>query len=283
MKIFISWSGNLSHRIALKLKELLPLVFNILKSYVSSKDIKGGEQWFEKLMVELNSSTYGIICLSRENIREPWLLFEAGTLSSGKTRDKIIPFLIDVHPSDLIGIPLSGFQAITINKDDVFKMLSNFHSYLENNSLITQQQLEESFELWWPKFDESIKKILNTNKTTKNNGGKDYGLKKDRMILEEILKNSRSILQQLESSSTEEKSSSRDIIGTKVIIKDASTLSQSDKIGPPTWISEMDQYSRAKALITGYRGWGYTLDIDDGKFVWDSRWLKLVTLDKSSS
>ncbi len=70
-------------------------------------------------------------------------------------------------------------------------------------------------------------------------------------------------------------------IGTKILIKDSATLNQGTKTGPPSWTAEMDHYSGAEALITGYRDGHYTLDVDGGRFVWAGRWLKKNIKEKA--
>lgn len=39
MKVFISWSGNKSHKVAMIFREWLPSVIQSLEPYVSSEDI----------------------------------------------------------------------------------------------------------------------------------------------------------------------------------------------------------------------------------------------------
>ena len=45
MKIFISWSGEKSRRIALMLREWFPNVLNAVEPFVSSEDIAKGSRW----------------------------------------------------------------------------------------------------------------------------------------------------------------------------------------------------------------------------------------------
>jgi hypothetical protein len=81
MKLFISWSGQLSHQIAKELKEWFPLVINQLEPFVSSESIKKGDRWMIDIYSELEHSNFGVICLTKENLTEPWIMFEAGALS----------------------------------------------------------------------------------------------------------------------------------------------------------------------------------------------------------
>jgi hypothetical protein len=45
MEIFISWSGDLSKKIAEQLKIFLPSVIQSLKPFYSSEDISKGKRW----------------------------------------------------------------------------------------------------------------------------------------------------------------------------------------------------------------------------------------------
>ena len=81
MKVFISWSGELSHRIALHLKEWLPVVLPFVDAWVSSEDIPKGTRWGTELATQLEGTNSGIVCLVPGNLNESWLNFEAGALS----------------------------------------------------------------------------------------------------------------------------------------------------------------------------------------------------------
>jgi len=81
MKLFISWSGKLSHKIAKELQEWFPLVINQLEPFVSGESIKKGDRWILDIFSELEQSNFGIVCLTKENLLESWIMFEAGALS----------------------------------------------------------------------------------------------------------------------------------------------------------------------------------------------------------
>ena len=78
MDVFISWSEDRSRIIAEALKEWMPLVINDVQPWLSSKDIEPGARWSAEVAAKLESTGYGIICLTPGNALMPWILFEAG-------------------------------------------------------------------------------------------------------------------------------------------------------------------------------------------------------------
>lgn len=80
MKIFISWSGTLSCEVAKLLKTWLKCVLQATEPWISSDDIQRGSIWFNDVTDTLNDCSTGIVCLTKGNIKAPWILFEAGGL-----------------------------------------------------------------------------------------------------------------------------------------------------------------------------------------------------------
>ena len=80
MKIFLSWSGEVSHEVAKVLDSWLPCVLQGAETFLSS-DISKGDRWSDVLAEELKEAHYGIICVTPFNIHRPWMNFEAGGLS----------------------------------------------------------------------------------------------------------------------------------------------------------------------------------------------------------
>lgn len=81
MKVFISWSGERSKKVALIFHEWLPQVIQSLEPFASSEDIEKGSRWNTDIAQELKESTFGLICVTKDNLSAPWLNFEAGALS----------------------------------------------------------------------------------------------------------------------------------------------------------------------------------------------------------
>lgn len=101
MKVFISWSGNKSHHVALVFRDWLPSVIQSIKPYVSSEDIDKGARWSTDIATELENSTFGILCVTKDNINAPWLSFEAGALSKTMDKSFVSPFLFDIRGQKL--------------------------------------------------------------------------------------------------------------------------------------------------------------------------------------
>jgi hypothetical protein len=158
MKVFISWSGPLARDIAEKLRGWLRKVIQVLEPFVSTQDIEKGDVWLVELLHQLEQSSVGIICVTRENLHSDWVLFESGALIRQMGRAKLCTLLIDVSPAE-IGPPLSAFQATTFKREDVFRLVQTIHSALER-PLLSERELEENFATHWPDLDSHLRNAL---------------------------------------------------------------------------------------------------------------------------
>src|SRR6266545_6835843 len=132
MKVFLGWSGDLSHEIALVLRQWLPRVIQTLKPFVSSEDISKGVRWTEDLARELEASSFGIVSVTRDNMSAPWLIFEAGALSN-VVNNRVAPFLVDIRLLDLDRhSPLLHFQTTLPEKEDVAKLIESLNEHADN-------------------------------------------------------------------------------------------------------------------------------------------------------
>ena len=191
MKIFISWSGDLSKKVAELLSTWLEDVLQGTKAWLSEADIDKGKIWFGAITEQLSDTGVGILCLTLENRSSPWILFEAGALSKGLSESRVCPFLIDLQQGDLWP-PLSQFNGTLPNKEDMLKLVKTINGARKEQAL-PDPQLLRAFDLWWPKFEEPFKKILSNHKP------KEEVKKRSRDdILEEILELSRSIQRSLQ-------------------------------------------------------------------------------------
>ena len=158
MKIFISWSDERSHAIAVALGDWIPSVIQAVETYVSSEDIRKGTRWINDVSNELNQSSLGILCVVPGNIGAPWLHFEAGVLSKSLDVSKVIPLLIDVERSALDNGPLAQFPSVIYGKEDMYQILETINEVTEKMRL-SKERLKNTFELWWPKLELDVESI----------------------------------------------------------------------------------------------------------------------------
>lgn len=182
MKIFLSWSGELSRELAEALREWLPAVLQSVKPFFTPNDIEKGARWGKDISKELEASSFGIFCLTKENLTKPWIMFEAGALSNRIDTSRVCPVLFGVDNADLEG-PLVQFQTAPFSEAEICKLMKTL------NSGLGEQRLEDGvlttvFEMWWPKLNEKVVKILERHA---NKPASTSSTRSDREILEEVL------------------------------------------------------------------------------------------------
>lgn len=155
MRVFISWSGERSRFVADCLRSWLPLVIQSVKPWMSEQDISAGSRWLPEISNELSQARVGIICVTPENQLNPWLLFEAGALSKTLDQTFVCPILFDLLPAQLTG-PLAQFQANTLSRDGIDKILNTLNRALKEDHL-SSEHITEILEVWWPRLDGRLK------------------------------------------------------------------------------------------------------------------------------
>ena len=180
MKVFISWSGKRSNETAEVLSSWIRQVIQAAETWISL-DIEKGARWNEEINKELEETKVGIICLNKDNLSSEWILFEAGALS--KTSDAhVCTFLLDINPAD-IKPPLGQFQHTLFTKDDVKRLMHTINKKIsvQNEKTLPEKDLDEVFEVFWPRLEEKLSAIKNRSTTMVKQ------TRTDRDILEEIL------------------------------------------------------------------------------------------------
>lgn len=180
MKVFISWSGDRSKETAKFLSSWIRQVIQAAETWISS-DIDKGIRWSDEVKNELEKSYVGIICLDKDNLQSEWILFEAGALS--KTKDAhVCTFLLDINPAD-VKQPLGQFQHTLFNKEDVRKLMFTINNKISGvgEKSVPESDLNEIFELSYPKLEQRMNEIKNQKQPGKS------VQRTERDILEEIL------------------------------------------------------------------------------------------------
>lgn len=195
MKLFLSWSGDISKKVALIFYDWLPSVIQSIEPYISVEDIDKGARWSNSISSELEQSSFGIIFVTPDNIKAPWLNFEAGALSKAIDTSYVSPFLFGVKNSDLSG-PLVQFQSTLFEKEEISKLLHSINKSCVDGQL-TENRLNYVFEKWWPELESKLNDlehqlpILEETKVHSEVSATSFG--KSEVILEEILELSRNL------------------------------------------------------------------------------------------
>lgn len=181
MRVFISWSGERSKYIAEAIRSWLPKVIQSLRPWMSQEDISAGARWLADVSSELSQAKVGIICVTPENQHNPWLQFESGALSKTIEQTFVCPVLLEMQPGQITG-PLTQFQSVVLDYDGVMRLLKTLNSALSEQKM-ADAELEEIFEVWWPKLLEKISSVPMISEPIARRPSEE--------ILEEILQNTR--------------------------------------------------------------------------------------------
>lgn len=180
MDVFLSWSGEQSKAVANELSSWISQVIQAVDPWISS-DIDKGARWSPEISSKLESSKVGIICLTRDNLNAPWILFEAGALS--RTKDGYVcTFLLGLEPTD-IRQPLGQFQHTIFEKTDIYLLISTINELVSKTGgkAVPEKNLTSTFEIFWPCLESALNKILNNKALPIHNE------RSEREILQEVL------------------------------------------------------------------------------------------------
>jgi hypothetical protein len=163
-------------------------VIQSIKPYVSSQDIDKGARWSSDIAQELDASTYGVICLTPDNLSAPWICFEAGALSKTIDKSRVAPFLFQVKRSEVQG-PLLQFQSVLLEKDEVLRLLKSINRQIDESERLAEATIERSFSVWWPQLEKDLGAIKGIAQPKPKSDAGEPGA--SQAILEEILELSR--------------------------------------------------------------------------------------------
>lgn len=188
MKVFLSWSGPVSHKVACALRDWLPSVIQSIDPYVSSEDIDKGARWSTDIAAELDESNFGVLCLTPDNLNAPWLNFEAGSLAKALDKARVCPFLFRVKRAEVDG-PLLQFQSTVFEADDVKKLLGTMNKHAEDSEHLEQERVDSAFDVWWPRLESSLGSIKPEGPDQKGGrrAAKDTSESLSSKMIEEIL------------------------------------------------------------------------------------------------
>jgi hypothetical protein len=183
MKVFLSWSGDYSRRVADLLQDWLPQVLNEVEPFISTS-IDAGARWQAEVASQLEEAHFGIVVVTTENQRRPWLNFEAGAIAKAVTTSRLVPIAVDLGPTD-IELPLGQFQAQRLDKAGVQKLVHTLNAGLSRPRAI--EQVDKAVKIWWPELEGRMNEV----KPDSTHAAEPSRSERD--LLEEVLESVREI------------------------------------------------------------------------------------------
>jgi TIR domain len=157
MKVFISWSGQRGLAVAEALRGWLPETIQAIKPWMSRRDLNAGVRWTPEINEQLSQTKFGIICLTPENQHAPWVMFEAGALAKTLDNTYVVPYLIDMDDSEVVG-PLWQFQSVSLSEEGTFDLVQSITDALGTDAL-PKESLERVFKRGWPELESAFNDI----------------------------------------------------------------------------------------------------------------------------
>jgi len=157
--IFIGWSGARSRAVAEALREWLPAVIQTAKPFMSESDIDKGSRGLDEVVKALEGIRVSVMCLTPENLTEPWILYESGALS--KTIDdktRLCTYLLGGLQFQDIRPPLGMFQHTKANKEETRKLIRTINSSVSEDP-VSDSNLSTIFERMWPDLERAIENM----------------------------------------------------------------------------------------------------------------------------
>lgn len=170
MKIFISWSKNPSRTIALAIRDFLDNVFTErIKTFLSTEDIKLGQEGYGKIKMALEECDKGIFCFLKNNLNSVWMTYEAGAISMRKgcietcetIKDDcpILPIMFErIEDGKFSKHPLQYIQRQSFSRETMHKLVVELNT--KGGFLTAGQVLERQFNYAWPDLESSVTQAL---------------------------------------------------------------------------------------------------------------------------
>jgi hypothetical protein len=131
-------------------------VLHYAEPWLSEADVAAGERWAQAIAKELEASNFGIICVTRENVASPWVLFESGALAKSMEGSRVVPLLLDLEFSDITG-PLAQFQAKKVERAGVSEVIQSINQAA--GQPVPESRARQLFDALWPEFEKQLANV----------------------------------------------------------------------------------------------------------------------------
>lgn len=169
MRVFVCWSGSVSRRVAQVLYIWLGDVIQNVRPFMSTEAVRKGERWCSEVQTQLREAHFGIVCLTRNNLAAPWILFESGALTSNIREGRVTALLLGIDPAE-IAPPLSQFQHTRVTRDDMYSLVKDLNALLPQEQQLSAERLGRTFDIYWPHLEKDISEALRTGESSEISG-----------------------------------------------------------------------------------------------------------------
>jgi hypothetical protein len=160
MKTFISWSGKKSKKAANALQNWLPKVIQAADPWMSTKNIGAGKNSLEEISKALKQARCGVLCITEDNMTNPWIIYEAGALHNNEIR--VCPYVIDLNiERGKLPSPLRQMNAEMADLDGTEKLVIAINEAIKNRMDVNI--LKEAVRSNWGELEKELERIRNEN------------------------------------------------------------------------------------------------------------------------
>lgn len=154
MKAFISWSGPRSRLLAEALRGWIHDVIQSVDCFCSTDDIRAGQRWNNEVNTWLSDTDFGVICVTPENMRAPWLNFEAGAIAKRLgDHTRVVPVTLGFEPSAL-DEPLKQFNGVPADERGFLALVKSIAEVAQS-----EIDVERTFGRWWDELKSMLEEI----------------------------------------------------------------------------------------------------------------------------
>lgn len=120
----------------------------------------------------LKDAGYGLLCVTRDSVQSPWLLFEAGMMSSTPSIPVRMALSFGVSPSELLG-PLRQFQSFSSDREGIYRLVCELNNYSATG--ISLDTLNSLFDTMYPALQRDFNKLWEKQQALEEQRRKDLG------------------------------------------------------------------------------------------------------------
>lgn len=166
-KIFISWSKNKSKKLAKETKAFLNNIFSGEIEFFFSPEMYKGTCVDNEIHKNLLNSDKCLVCITYDNFKNPWLLYEAGVVYGANyeknNKTIVVPILFEYIPewSSWIDKPLNRYVPIqmqNVNKEFRYgkEEFKKFCDELSEEYAISYKEFDKN----WSEYEKQIDQII---------------------------------------------------------------------------------------------------------------------------